>query len=190
MGFSAECETDRGYRDARINRIYEGTNEINRMLAVDMLLKRALKGEIDMMTPASAIAKELTSIPDFTAQDDTIMFATEKKIIQGMKKAGLMIAGSAVQKLMLKLQDEQEILMNLADILIEIYAAESALLRAEKMITQQGEEACAIHKNMALIYLHSAVMKVQNSATEALFAFGVYPVKYNKGLLSSLLHFY
>ena len=172
MGFSAECETDRGYRDARINRIYEGTNEINRMLAVDMLLKRALKGEIDMMTPASAIAKELTSIPDFAPSDGEEMFANEKKIIKGMKKAGLMIAGSAVQKLMLKLQDEQEILMNLADILIEIYAAESALLRVEKMITLKGEADCAMQKNMAMIYLHSAVMRVQNSATEALFAFG------------------
>src|SRR5690606_12701719 len=141
MGFSAEGPVERGYRDARINRIFEGTNEINRMLTIDMMLKRALKGELDLMTPAMAVANELTSIPDFSSQEDDSAFGKEKKVLKNLKKAGLMIAGAAVQKLMDKLKDEQEILMHLADMLIEGYAAESAILRAEKLIAIQGAES-------------------------------------------------
>jgi len=113
MGYSAEAPMDRAYRDARINRIFEGTNEINRMLTVDMMLKRAMKGELDLMGPAMAVANELMSIPDFGDQDDSL-FAAEKRYIAGFKKAVLMVAGSAVQKLMMTLAKEQEILMNIA----------------------------------------------------------------------------
>src|SRR5690606_3621681 len=123
MGFSADAPMDRAYRDSRINRIFEGTNEINRLLIVDMLLKRAMKGELDLMTPAQAVAGELMAIPDFGEEDDAL-FAAEKKILKNIKKAALMIAGAAVQKLMMTLAKEQEILMNIADIIGLAYVEE------------------------------------------------------------------
>lgn len=171
MGFSAEGPMDRAYRDARINRIFEGTNEINRLLTIDMLLKRAMKGTLDLMTPAMAVQKELVAIPDFGASEDSTLFAKEKKAIANLKKAGLMISGAAVQKFMMKLSDEQEILMNLADILIEIYVAESALLRVEKLIGLRGEKACEIQKEMATIYVHQAIDKAAGAGKQAINSF-------------------
>jgi alkylation response protein AidB-like acyl-CoA dehydrogenase len=171
MGFSAEGPMDRAYRDARINRIFEGTNEINRLLTIDMLLKRAMKGSLDLMTPAMAVQKELLSIPDFGTSEDEGVFVKEKKVLNNLKKAGLMVAGAAVQKFMMKLSEEQEILMNLADMLIEGYVAESTLLRVEKLIGQRGEEACKLHKEMAIIYLHQAVTKASAAGREAIMSF-------------------
>ena len=171
MGFSAEGPMDRAYRDARINRIFEGTNEINRMLAIDMLLKRAMKGHIDLMNPAMAVQKELMAIPDFGAAAEEGIFAKEKKALRNLKKAGLMVAGAAVQKFMQKLSEEQEVLMNLADMLIEGYVAESALLRVEKLIGMKGEAACGIQKEMAIIYLHHAMEKATTAGKEAIYAF-------------------
>ena len=171
MGFSAEGPMDRAYRDARINRIFEGTNEINRMLTVDMLLKRAMKGQLDLMTPAMAVQKEMMAIPDFGAADDEGFFAKEKKVIANLKKAGLMVAGAAVQKFMMKLSEEQEVLMNLAEMLIEIYVAESILLRVEKLAGIRGEANVAIEKEMALIYLHHAAEKASASGKQAIYAF-------------------
>lgn len=170
MGFSADAPMDRAYRDARINRIFEGTNEINRLLTVDMMLKRAMKGELDLMTPATAVAAELMSIPDFGEPDDTL-FAAEKKIIQNLKKATLMVAGAAVQKLMLSLSKEQEILMNIADMASYVYVAESAMLRTEKLVSLRGEEACAGQLNMMRIYFVEAVDAVAKAGKEALWAF-------------------
>jgi alkylation response protein AidB-like acyl-CoA dehydrogenase len=171
MGFSAEGPMDRAYRDARINRIFEGTNEINRLLTIDMLVKRAMKGTMDLMTPAMAVQKELMGIPDFGASDDSGLFAKEKKALANLKKAGLMAAGAAVQKFMMKLSDEQEVLMNLADMLIEGYVAESTLLRVEKMIAQRGEKACEVQKEMAIIYLHEAIEKAASAGKQAIYAF-------------------
>jgi alkylation response protein AidB-like acyl-CoA dehydrogenase len=171
MGFSAEGPMDRAYRDARINRIFEGTNEINRLLTIDMLLKRAMKGTIDLMTPAMAVQKDLMAIPDFGASEEEGIFVKEKKALANLKKAGLMIAGSAVQKFMMKLSEQQEIIMNLADILIEAYIAESVLLRVEKLIAQKGEKATEIQKEMALIYLHHAIGKAAAAGREAIAAF-------------------
>lgn len=171
MGFSADAPMERAYRDSRINRIFEGTNEINRMLAVDMILRRALKGELDLMGPAQTVAKELIAIPDFGADEETGLFVAEKKVLKNLKKAGLMVAGAAVQKLMQNLKDEQEVLMNLADMLIEGYVAESALLRTEKLVGIKGEEACALQINMSRIYLHHAINKANVSAKEAIYAF-------------------
>ncbi len=171
MGFSAEGPMDRAYRDARINRIFEGTNEINRLLTIDMLMKRAMKGTLDLMTPTIAIQKELVAIPDFGADDDTAIFAKEKKALRNLKKAGLMAAGAAVQKFMMKLSDEQEVLMSLADMLIEGYVAESTLLRVEKLIGLRGEKACEIEKEMAIIYLHSAIEKAASAGKQAIYAF-------------------
>lgn len=171
MGYSADAPMDRAYRDARINRIFEGTNEINRMLTVDMLLKRAMKGEIDLMGPAMAVGKEIMSIPDFSVSDDETPFAAEKKVIKNLKKAALMVAGAAVQKFMMKLSEEQEILMNVADMAIELYAAESAILRTEKLIGIRGEAACALQKDLALCYLHEAVEKVNSAGKAAIMGF-------------------
>jgi alkylation response protein AidB-like acyl-CoA dehydrogenase len=170
MGYSAEAPMDRAYRDSRINRIFEGTNEINRLLIVDMLLKRALKGELDLMTPAQAVASELMSIPEFGEEDDSL-FAAEKKTLKNLKKAGLMIAGSAVQKLMMSLAKEQEILMNIADIIGAVYVAESTILRVEKLVTARGEAAVQGQLDMMRIYLQEAVDSVYLAGKEALNSF-------------------
>ncbi len=136
-GFSDEYNISRAYRDSRINRIYEGTNEINRLLTVDMMLKRAMKGRLNLMGPAMSVQKELMSIPDFGDEDEGT-FAKEKKLVANLKKAILMAAGAAVQKLMMKIEKEQEILMNIADMAIETFNAESVLLRVMKMVDQKG----------------------------------------------------
>jgi len=170
MGFSADAPMDRAYRDARINRIFEGTNEINRLLTVDMMLKRAMKGELDLMTPATAVAAELMSIPDF-GEEDTTLFAAEKKIIANLKKATLMVAGAAVQKLMMSLSKEQEILMNIADMASYVYIAESAMLRTEKLVSLRGEEACKGQIDMMKIYFVEAVDGTNKAGKEALWAF-------------------
>jgi alkylation response protein AidB-like acyl-CoA dehydrogenase len=171
MGFSADAPMDRAYRDSRINRIFEGTNEINRMLVVDMLLKRALKGQLDLMGPATAVGKEIMSIPDFNTEEDDAVFAAEKKVIKNLKKAALMIAGAAVQKFMMKLSDEQEIIMNIADMVIEIYVAESVILRVEKRIALLGEQANNLQKDLAIVYLNRAVEKVNNAGRSAITSF-------------------
>lgn len=171
MGFSEEAPMARAYRDSRINRIFEGTNEINRMLTVDMLLKRAMKGELDLMGPAMKIAGELMSVPDFGEPDDSL-FAAEKKYVQNFKKAVLMVAGSAAQKLMMKLADEQEILINIADMCIETYLAESTLLRTEKLVGMKGEKECERQLDMMRIYINDAADKINKSGKDALTSFG------------------
>lgn len=171
MGFSAEGPMDRAYRDARINRIFEGTNEINRMLTIDMLLKRAMKGQLDLMTPAMAVQKDLMAIPDFGSAEEGGFFVKEKKVLQNLKKAGLMVAGAAVQKFMMKLSEEQEILMSLAEMLIEVYVAESVLLRVEKLAAVRGETNCEMEKEMALIYLHHATEKASSAGRQAIYGF-------------------
>ncbi len=140
-GFSAEYPMDRAYRDSRINRIYEGTNEINRMLSVSYLLGKTMKGELDLFSAAMAVQKELTSVPEFGGSDDGKPFAAERAYVKNLKKAVLMVAGAAAQKYMQKLQDEQEILMSLADMLMDVYVSESTLLRVEKLVSMQGEAA-------------------------------------------------
>ncbi len=171
MGFSEEAPMARGYRDARISRIYEGTNEINRMLLVGTIIKRALKGEIDILTPAMAVAKELTSVPSFESVDASVLFAEEKVAIKNMKKAILMIAGRAVQALGAKINEEQEVMMNIADMIIETYALESTLLRTEKLVGVRGEAACEQQINMTKLYAYDAVAKVESAGKEAILAF-------------------
>jgi len=171
MGYSAEAPMDRAYRDSRINRIFEGTNEINRMLTVDMMLKRAMKGELDLMGPAQKVAAELMSIPDFGAGEEETLFSKEKKYISNFKKAVLMVAGAAVQKLMMQLDKEQEVLMSLADMLIELYVSESIALRVEKLVGMSGEEACAVQLDMMRVYINDAAEKIMHSGKEALNAF-------------------
>lgn len=169
-GYSDEYMISRAYRDSRINRIYEGTNEINRLLTVDMVLKRAMKGKIDLMTPAMNVMKELMSIPDFGATDDGL-FAAEKKAIAQFKKAILLTAGAAVQKLMAKIDQEQEILMNVADMAIETYHAESALLRLIKMVEQRGEAACQYETDIVRTYIYDAADSIGKHGKDAINSF-------------------
>jgi len=170
MGYSAEAPMDRAYRDARINRIFEGTNEINRMLTVDMMLKRAMKGELDLMGPAMAVASELLAIPDFGAQDESL-FAAEKRYVAGFKKAVLMVAGAAAQKLMMTLAKEQEILMNIADMLIELYVCESLQLRVEKLTGMRGEQETSVHVDIMRVYLNDAADKINIAGKNAINSF-------------------
>jgi len=167
MGYSSEAPMDRAYRDARINRIFEGTNEINRMLSIDMMLKRAMKGELDLMGPAMDVASELMSIPDFGEMDERL-FAPEKRYVAGFKKAVLMVAGSAVQKFMMSLAKEQEILMNIADMLIETYISESVLLRTEKLVSMRGEAECSAQLDMMRVYLNDASERINISGKNAI----------------------
>lgn len=169
-GFSAEYNISRAYRDSRINRIYEGTNEINRLLTLDMTLKRAMQGRLDLMGPAMNVQKELMSIPDFGADDDA-PFAKEKKLIANLKKAILITSGAAVQKLMMKIEGEQEVLMNIADMAIETFNAESVLLRVMKMVDQRGEAASQHHLDIMRTYLYDAADKVNKSGKDAINSF-------------------
>ena len=171
MGYSADAPMERAYRDARISRIYEGTNEINRMLMVGMLLKRAMKGEINIFDPAMAVSKELTSVPSFETIDTSELFAAEKEVLKKLKKVFLMVGGKAAMALQDKIEDEQEIMMNLADVMIEIYASESAILRTEKLVSIKGEDACKNQIAMAQIYLSEAVDKINTAAKEAIGSF-------------------
>ncbi len=169
-GFSDEYLISKAYRDSRINRIYEGTNEINRLLTVDMVLKRAMKGKLDLMGPAMNVQKELMSIPDFGSEDDGA-FAKEIKYINNFKKAILMVAGAAVQKLMMTLDKEQEILMNIADMSIETFHAESALLRLIKLAERNGETGTTIQLDIVRTYIYDAADKINKAGKDALNSF-------------------
>ena len=169
-GFSDEYNISRAYRDSRINRIFEGTNEINRLLSVDMMLKRAMKGQLDLMGPAMNVQKELMSIPEFGDGVDT-PFATELKTIANMKKSILMVAGAAVQKLMATLSKEQEIIMNIADMAIKTFVAESMFLRVMKSVEKTGEENNKVPLTMLRVYLNDAVDAVAKAGKEAINSF-------------------
>ena len=152
-GYSEEYPVARMYRDARINRIFEGTNEINRMLAVGQLMKKAMKGQLDIMTPAMKIQEELMEIPSFDDEEEDGPFYAEKNAIKNAKKAILLAAGAAAQKYMMELEKQQEILMNLADMVIDVFTAESAILRTEKMINLNGEASAELQILMSKTYL-------------------------------------
>jgi hypothetical protein len=169
-GFSDEYLISKAYRDSRINRIYEGTNEINRLLTVDMVLKRAMKGKLDLMNPAMAVQKELMSIPDFGSGDEEA-FAKEKKLVANFKKAILMTAGAAVMKLMQRIEHEQELLMNIADMAIETYNAESALLRLMKLADKKGEAACKYEMDIVKTYLFDAADRIHKYGKDAINSF-------------------
>jgi hypothetical protein len=169
-GFSDEYQISKGYRDSRINRIYEGTNEINRLLTVDMMLKRAMKGKLDLMGPAMSVQQELMSIPDFGSEEEGA-FAKEKKAIANFKKCILMVAGAAVQKLMMTLSKEQEILMNIADMSIVTYHAESALLRLEKLSKTKSEAELAVQTAIVKTYIYDAADAINKAGKDALNSF-------------------
>jgi alkylation response protein AidB-like acyl-CoA dehydrogenase len=170
MGYSAESSVERSYRDSRINRIFEGTNEINRMLSVDMLLKKGLKGELDLLSAATKVGAELMSIPDFSTEEQSIIEKLHVNI-ENFKKSILLVAGVAVQKLSNSLGKEQEILMNIADMLIWTYQAESALLRVEKLISKNGLEKSQIALDIVRTYIFDSADRIAKSSKDALNAF-------------------
>jgi alkylation response protein AidB-like acyl-CoA dehydrogenase len=170
MGYSSESTVERAYRDSRINRIFEGTNEINRLLIVDMILKRAMKGELDLISEATKVASELMSIPDLTPYSGNLL-ENEERYLEGFKKCLLMVAGSAVQKLMRSLSKEQEILMNIADITSWIYQCESVLLRVQKKIEILGEDSCSIDMLIAKTYFYDVADKISKAAKDAIHSF-------------------
>jgi len=171
MGFSEDTPMESAWRDARIARIYEGTNEINRMLSVGMLIKKAMKGHIDLLGPASKVQEDLMGIPSFDIPDYSELFAEEKEMIGKLKKAFLMVAGGAVQKYGMDLDAHQQLLMAAADMLIEIYMAESTILRTEKMAKNIGENKCKEQIAMAKLYLYKAVDIVTQKGKESIISF-------------------
>ncbi len=171
MGFSADAPMESAWRDARITRIYEGTNEINRMLCVGMLVKKAMKGHVDLLGPATKVGEELTGIPSFDKPDFSELFAEEKEMVKKLKKVFLMVAGSAVQKYGPQLEDHQQLLLASADILIEIYMAESAILRTEKNAKRFGAESQQEQIAMAKLYLYHAVDIINQKAKEGIVSF-------------------
>ncbi len=171
MGFSEETPMEAAWRDARIARIYEGTNEINRMLSVGMLVKKAMKGHVDLLGPATAVGNELMGIPSFDAPDFSELFSEEKDIIARLKKVFLMVAGSAVQKFGPALEKHQQLLTAASNILIEIYMAESTILRTEKNVKRFGEDAQKEQIAMAKLYLYNAVEIITRSGREGIISF-------------------
>ncbi len=172
MGFSEEGTAARAYRDSRISRIYEGTNEICRLLIVDMLLRRAMKGQIDIVGPAWAVQKELSSMPSFGAAEGE--FGEEKKALKDFKKAALMVAGAAAKQQMdghLNLKEEQEILTNVADMLIDIFLAESLLLRVEKLTEVDSKHEQSVYNAMLKVFFMDATTRINKNATDALVSF-------------------
>lgn len=169
-GFSEEYIISKAYRDSRINRIFEGTNEINRLLILDMTLKRSMKGRIDLMSAAMAVQKELMSVPEMGTEEEGA-FATEKKLIVNFKKAILITAGAAAQKLMMKIEDEQEILMNIADMAINVFAAESALLHTIQLTDKLGASAADVYIDMMKTFLYDTADTIHKHAKDAVNAF-------------------
>lgn len=166
MGFSEDAPMEAAWRDSRIARIYEGTNEINRLLAVGMLIKKAMKGELDLLKPAMAIGKELMGIPSFEVPDYSAYMSEEKAIIHNLKKVFLMVSGAALQKYMMDIEKQQHLLLNASEILNQIYMAESAVLRAEKHFAPDSVEAA-----MAQLNLYKAVEKIIAAAKEGIVSF-------------------
>ncbi len=171
MGFSEDTPMESAWRDARIARIYEGTNEINRMLSVGMLIKKAMKGHVDLIGPAMKVQEELLGIPSFETPNYSELFSEEKEMIGKLKKAFLMVAGAAVQKFGMDLDSHQQLLMAAADMLIEIYMAESTVLRSEKLALKEGEEKVKEQIAMAKLYLYKSVDIVALRGKESIISF-------------------
>ncbi len=173
MGYSEEGTAARAYRDSRINRIYEGTNEINRLLMVDQLLKRAMKGKLDIVSPAWEVQKELASMPSFDQPEGT--YGAEEKAIKDFKKIVLMVAGAAAKMQMdgeLNLKEEQEILINVANMMIDTFVAESLLLRVQKLSSMRDKPSTQkVYDAILRTYLTDATARMQKQATDALVSF-------------------
>lgn len=168
-GYSADYPAEKAYRDSRINRIFEGTNEINRMLIPGQLMKRAMKGKIPLLQAAKALQEELLN-PQMSFDEDTGLLATETKLAQNAKKVALMVLGTAAQKYMMGLSEQQEVLCNTADIIMDAYQMETAVLRAKKLAEKNGEEAAARHIDMATVYCNDAIQRVEAKAKNTIAA--------------------
>jgi alkylation response protein AidB-like acyl-CoA dehydrogenase len=168
-GYSADYPAERAYRDSRINRIFEGTNEINRLLIPGQLMKRAMKGRLPLLQAAQALQDEVLS-PSFDLDEDDSLLAAETKLAANAKKVALMVLGTAAQKFMMALEKQQEILMGVADIVIDAYAMESALIRAKKCVAKQGEQAAARYVDMAQVFCNDAVQRIEARAKNTLAA--------------------
>lgn len=171
MGFSEDTPMESAWRDARIARIYEGTNEINRMLSVGMLIKKAMKGHVDLLGPATAVANELTGIPSFEVQDFSELFSEEKSIVANLKKLFLMVAGATLQKYGEKIEENQQLMLAASDILIQVYMAESAILRAEKIAKKEGEAFAKEQIAMAKLNLFYAIDIIETAGKHSIISF-------------------
>jgi alkylation response protein AidB-like acyl-CoA dehydrogenase len=168
-GYIHGYPVERGYRDERINRIWEGTNEINRLLIVDMLTKRAMKNRLPVLAAAQKVASELLTLRPKVETDDGKL-TLQKEMVEMSKKISLLVAGAAVQKYMMKLAEEQEILASISDMVIEVFAMESALLRALKSMERFGDEKSQIQKAMVKVYVNDAFDRVEGFAKRAFAA--------------------
>jgi alkylation response protein AidB-like acyl-CoA dehydrogenase len=167
-GYSADYPAERAYRDSRINRIFEGTNEINRMLIPGRLMKSALGGKLALLPAAQALMDEILTPQLAGFDDDEGLLAVEQKLAKNAKKVGLMTLGTAAQKYMMTLGDQQEILIGIADIIMDAYAMESAILRAQKLAASQGEEAAARYVDMTRVFCNDAVERIEARAKNTL----------------------
>ena len=170
MGYSKETPMESAWRDARIARIYEGTNEINRLVAIGMLIKKAIKGHVDLISEAENVAKSLTGIPSFELPDLSDLFDEEKIILKNLKKIFLMLCGAGMKKFGLDIEKEQEVLLSISDIMIEIYLAESAILRTEKNYKKFGKNSQEGQISMSQLYLYQSVELVSKRAKELIIS--------------------
>src|SRR5687768_17365512 len=168
-GYSADYPAEAAYRDSRINRIFEGTNEINRMLIPGQLMKRAMKGKIGLMQAAKALQDEILN-PQMSFDEDTSLLAAETKLAKNAKKVALMVLGTAAQKYVMGLSEQQEVLINCADIIMDAYQMESAILRAKKIADKQGEEVAGRYMDMASVFCNDAIQRIESKAKNTLAA--------------------
>ncbi|MDT8309766.1 MAG: acyl-CoA dehydrogenase family protein, partial [Bacteroidales bacterium] len=183
MGFSAETPIERSYRDSRINRIFEGTNEINRMLVIDTALKSAMKGEIALFEKAKSVFESIDDIPDVQFSNETQFFDTLNTLVLNLKKAVLLIIGVGFEKYKKQLLSKQQVMMNLSDMMMQSYIAESTLLRVQKLNNKNGAQQ--IYRDIADTFIYDAASRIQKSGLDAINSLieGDLRIKITEGLM-------